>query len=95
MVYCSKCGAENPDDASNCSKCGASFKATASHGYSGYRFEDRWMRRGHIWGVVFGLFIMMLGVSSLIGWDIWDIMWPMFLILVGLIIVANSFMRGR
>jgi uncharacterized membrane protein YvbJ len=48
MVYCSKCGAENPDDASNCSKCGASFKATASHGYSGYRFEDRWMRRGHI-----------------------------------------------
>jgi len=95
MVYCTKCGAENSDDAVNCSKCGVSLKTTPSHEYGGYRFEEHFMRRGHIWGVVIGLFIVMIGVSSLIGVDIWDKIWPMFLILVGLIIVANSFMRKR
>jgi len=28
MVYCSKCGIKNPDNAINCSKCGAPLNVT-------------------------------------------------------------------
>ena len=30
MVYCTKCGAQNEDDASHCVKCGASLKVSQS-----------------------------------------------------------------
>jgi CHASE2 domain-containing sensor protein len=49
--------------------------------------------RSHIWGIVIGLFIITIGVSSLLGGNIWDKIWPAFIILVGLIIVANAVMR--
>jgi hypothetical protein len=89
-----KCGTENPDDAVNCSKCGTSLKPTASYEYRRYRhYHDDWYGRPHIWGIIIGLFIVMIGVSSLEGIDIWDKIWPMFIILVGVIIVVNAFTR--
>jgi uncharacterized membrane protein YvbJ len=93
MVYCRKCGTENVDEAVNCSKCGASLNVTTSHGYR--RYEGDFFRRGNIWGIVVGIFMIMWGGSSLLGVNIWDKVWPMFIILVGLIIITNSFMRRR
>jgi len=93
MVYCTKCGTQNPDDAVNCSKCGASLNATPFREYRRYRYGDDFFRRGHIWGIVIGLFVILIGVSSLLGVSIWDKIWPSFLILIGLIIVVNSFTR--
>jgi len=101
MVYCTKCGAENADDAENCKNCGASLHPPP------YR-EHRYRRRGEddicfggrggaTWGIIIGLFILIIGVSSLLGdaftWLSWDKLWPLFIILVALMIIVNSVMR--
>jgi uncharacterized membrane protein YvbJ len=95
LVYCTKCGTQNPDDAVNCSNCGASLKPAPYKEYRRYRYANdmRFGGRSHIWGIVIGLFIITIGVSSLLGVNIWDKVWPAFIILVGLIIVANAVMR--
>ena len=95
MVYCTKCGTQNPDDAVNCSNCSAPLKPASYREYKRYRYEDNMCfgGRSHIWGIVIGLFIITIGVSSLLGGNIWDKIWPAFILLVGLIIVANAVMR--
>jgi len=97
MVYCTKCGAENKEDASVCEKCGASLNPAPYRRYQRYRYEDNVCFGGqsHIWGIIIGLFIIMIGASSLIGFDIWDKFWTLFIILIGVIIVVNTLMRKR
>jgi len=92
MVYCTKCGTQNPDEAVNCSNCGASLKPVPYKEYRRYKYEDEMCFGGrtHIWGIVIGLFIIVIGISSLLGGNIWDKIWPAFIILVGLIIVVNA-----
>ena len=95
MVYCTKCGTQNPDEAANCSNCGASLNPAPYKEYRRYRSEDDicFGGRNYIWGILIGLFIVMIGVSSLLGGNIWDKVWPIFIILVGVVIVASSFMK--
>ena len=97
MVYCTKCGTQNPDDAVNCSNCGAPLRETPNREYRRYRYEEDMCfgGGGHIWGIIIGIFIILVGVASLLGGNIWDKIWPAFIILVGLVIVANAFMRRR
>ncbi len=97
MVYCTKCGTQNPDDALNCSNCGASLRETPNRDYRRHRYEEDMCfgGRSHIWGIMIGLFIILIGVASLIGGNIWDKIWPAFIILVGFVIVANAFTRRR
>jgi uncharacterized membrane protein YvbJ len=96
MVYCTKCGTQNPDDAVNCSKCGAPLNPAPYRSYSRYRAEGDMCfgGRSHIWGIIIGLFIVMIGVSSLLGGNIWDKVWPIFIILIGAIIVVNALRRS-
>jgi uncharacterized membrane protein YvbJ len=95
MVYCTKCGTQNPDDTVNCSKCGASLNPAPYTENRRFRYEEDMCfgGRNHIWGIVIGLFIIVLGASSLLGGNIWDKLWPAFIILVGLIIVVNALMK--
>jgi hypothetical protein len=95
MVYCAKCGTQNPDDAVKCSNCGAPLSPAAYKEYRRYRYggDMRYGGRIHIWGILIGLFIITIGVSSLLGVNIWDKVWPAFIILVGLIIVVNALTR--
>ena len=98
MVYCTKCGTENPDDAEVCKNCGASLTPYT------FRPERRdyeirhYHRRGTIWPLVIGAFLILWGLSSLFEgfyWLNWDRIWPLFLIVIGLIIVGNAFNRRR
>jgi len=45
MVYCTKCGTQNEDDAKYCSKCGADLEGS---------LEKSWERRAEEWGEEFG-----------------------------------------
>ncbi len=45
VVYCSKCGAKNDDDAEHCTQCGATLKVSR---------EKRLERRAEEWGEEFG-----------------------------------------
>ena len=110
MVYCTKCGAQNDDDAAHCSSCGASLSVSRreSRGWEeeletraeafGERAE-KWGRSmedecfglpggGSIIGVLFGLFIILLGARQLFDWNI-DF-GPLAIIVVGVLILAGS-----
>jgi uncharacterized membrane protein YvbJ len=100
LVYCSKCGTENEDDALVCKNCGASMKPPAYRTYRKRREEDLCFGTSQgvpIWGILFGLIIILWGVTSLFSgvywWASWDKLWPIFIIAIGLIIVFNALSR--
>jgi uncharacterized membrane protein YvbJ len=97
MVYCTKCGAENPDDQQNCSKCGSPLNPPSYRAYGRYRVEDEacFGGRNYIWGVIIGLFIIMIGASSLLGGNMWDMLWPVFIILLGVVIIASALIKKK
>ncbi len=95
MVYCTKCGAENEDDAINCKSCGESLKETyTSRRYRRQRRDDDlcFGPRGGSWiGLFIGLMIVLAGLSELLPSVSWDRLWPIPVILLGLLIVYNSY----
>jgi hypothetical protein len=46
-----------------------------------------------IW-LFIGLIIVTIGVSTLLGIDIWNYLWPMIIILVGILIIVGALL-GR
>jgi uncharacterized membrane protein YvbJ len=105
MVYCTKCGTLNADDATVCVQCGASLygaKEESSpywrHRYMRHEEDYRyWRRRGAIATLILGLIIIFIGFlylleavyHMLIPW------WPIILILLGIYILARGIMRTR
>lgn len=100
LVYCTKCGTENDDDALVCRNCGASIKPPPYKVYRRRRDDDICFggQRGvPVWGIIFGIFIILAGVISLLEreyrWASWDKLWPLFVVAIGLIIVINALTR--
>lgn len=67
MVYCSKCGKKNEDDAEYCSKCGTSLTTTKKD------YDKEWDKRceeecaggksgGRGWTIFWGLVIILIGI---------------------------------
>ena len=94
MVYCTKCGAKNPDDAVVCARCGASLETGTyvSRRYErrseGECFELPW--GSAIVGVIVGLIIIFAGLSWLLGFAFWKIFWPLIVIIFGILVLAGS-----
>jgi uncharacterized membrane protein YvbJ len=96
MVYCTKCGTQNPDDAKICSKCGASLYAVGEREY--YRHVERECfgipRGGAIVAVAIGAIIVLWGLitvlkeTNVIASNI-DI-WPIAVIIFGVLIVVGA-----
>ena len=100
MVYCPKCGTENEDDALECWSCRAPLNPTPYRASLRRNEDDMCFgtRRGvPIWGIIFGIAIIIWGVSSLLGdvywWASWDKLWPILVIAIGLVIVLNILSR--
>lgn len=97
MVYCVKCGTNNPDDAEVCTKCGARLYATGeSRHYR--RMEDECMgipRGGAIVGLAIGIIIVLWGAilflqeTGVISTSVE--VWPFALIIFGVLIVIGAF----
>jgi uncharacterized membrane protein YvbJ len=100
MVYCTKCGTENEENAETCKNCGASLSPTA------YRYRRRdWDpedacfggRNRTMWPIIIGAFLILLGLSSLLEGTFWwasfDNLWPLLIIAVGVLIVSNAMRR--
>ena len=97
MVYCPKCGTENDDNALVCKNCQANLRANS---YRRRRDDDQCFgseSNSYIWGLLFGLLVIIWGLSSLLGdiwsWIRWDQIWPFMIIIVGVFIVYNSLTR--
>jgi uncharacterized membrane protein YvbJ len=99
MVYCTKCGAKNPDDAKVCTQCGASLysKAYPTRRYERQKFEEECFgipRGGTIVGLAIGViiilwgFIWLLQQADLIPEDISA--WPFAVIILGILIVVGA-----
>ena len=102
LVYCTKCGTENEEEATECSNCGVSLNPSPTM----YRRRDWDMEddcfggRGRTtWPLVFGGFRILLGLSTLLddvfGWFRFDTLWPLFIIGIGLLIVTNAMQKRR
>jgi uncharacterized membrane protein YvbJ len=105
MVYCSKCGTKNSDDARICTNCGAPLY-TVGERYPGSEREH--YRRvesecfglpngGAIAALVFGVIIILVGLTLFLqaNYDIRVDFWPLIIIIFGALILAGALYRRR
>lgn len=91
MVYCTKCGTKNEEDATLCVKCKEPLNV-----YQTVRRERRQKENecfglpngGAIAGLVIGLIIVLWGVTSVL--DITFEWWPLIIIIFGTLMVAGA-----
>jgi hypothetical protein len=91
----------NDDDAEYCSKCGTPLKGNGEDSH-GRRYHDRDARYHHrnecfglpngglIVGIVFGILLILFGISSIYGFAFWDYVWPLVVVLFGILIVVSA-----
>ena len=105
MVYCTKCGNKNDENAQFCRVCGAPIHVSYTR-YQRYEKHEKEEnvgrdlcfgahRRGYIWGIIFGGLLILWGVVAVIGaiYNIHIDFWPLILIIIGIIILANAINR--
>jgi uncharacterized membrane protein YvbJ len=105
MVYCSKCGTQNEENARVCSNCGTPLY-TVGEKYPGSEREH--YRRvesecfglpngGMIAGLVFGVIIILVGLTMFLqtSYHINIDFWPIIIIIFGVLLVAGALYRRR
>jgi uncharacterized membrane protein YvbJ len=100
MVYCHECGTKNGEDAEYCSKCGSSLKDRDDRDERYRRRNDHRYRHrnecfglpngGMIVGILFGILLILFGVSAYYGIDLWRYIWPIIIVIVGILIIAGA-----
>ena len=103
MVYCTKCGAKNPDDTKVCSQCGASLypiREERERYYRRYEHECFGIPRGGaIVGLAIGIIIVIAGLlwflrqEGLIPQSV-DV-WPFAAIIFGVLIIIGALFGMR
>jgi len=104
MVYCSKCGAKNPDDAKVCAQCGASLYPVREKKEECFGIERERRREegecfgiprgGAIVGLAIGLIIILAGLilflqqAQLIPKTLE--VWPFAVIIFGILILIGA-----
>lgn len=103
MVYCSRCGTQNADTYSHCTNCGAPLYTVGQQYPGSDREHYRRMENecfglpngGMIAAVVFGVIIVLVGLSFLLGaYGIDFVFWPFIIIIVGVLIMVGA-LYGR
>jgi uncharacterized membrane protein YvbJ len=100
MVYCTKCGAKNAEDAVVCIKCGAALGRVSAPPWSRERrrAEEECFGLPHggaIVGLVFGIIIILAGTIFLLQETgvvekAWDVLWPFIIIIFGILVIAGA-----
>lgn len=97
MVYCTKCGAKNEEDAQVCGQCGASLYRVLPMRYE-RRIEEGCFglpQGGAIAGAVFGVIIILAGIilflqqTGVIEKGL-EIIGPLIVIILGILILAGG-----
>ncbi len=105
MVYCSKCGTQNPDTNTICSNCGAPLY-TVGQRYPGSdrehyrRVENECFglpNGGMIAGIVIGVIIILVGLGLFLqtAYGITINFWPFIIIIFGILILLGALYRQR
>ncbi len=96
MVYCTKCGTQNPDDATVCVKCGASLYGVGEREH--YRRMDTECfgipRGGAVVGIAIGVIIVLWGLIAILQeakvLPSNVAVWPIAVIIFGILIVIGA-----
>ncbi len=90
MVYCTNCGEQNEEGTEYCKNCGASLSPRRrSRTWRGEREMCFGVpMAGYTWGLIFGIVIVLWGVSELLGFS-FDF-WAIFAVAFGLILLYNA-----
>jgi hypothetical protein len=105
MVYCSKCGTQNPDTNTVCSNCGAPLY-TVGQRYPGSDREHYRRMENECFGLpngsmivslVLGLIIILIGLGLFLqaAYGISLPVWPFIIIILGVLILAGGIYRQR
>jgi hypothetical protein len=108
VVYCSRCGTQNPDDARNCTNCGAPLY-TVGEQYPGSDREHYRRVEGECFGlphggmivaVIFGVIILLVGLGSLLQasgyiFDFWQYLWPLIIVIIGVLVILGGLFGRR
>ncbi len=110
-TYCPRCGKENAEGATFCTSCGAPLTAPpAGAQYAGPRARRSndcfgggeegecfgLPNGGLIAALVFGGLIILLGIGIWAQWDIGNLAGPIFLVVLGVLLVAGAlYTRGK
>jgi len=101
MVYCTKCGTKNSDDAAVCVNCGASLAQTRKeYPRRGTCFGSRERGvqdecfglpyGGAIASVIIGIFLVIIGLAIYYKIDIGSLIGPSVIIIIGILIVVGT-----
>jgi uncharacterized membrane protein YvbJ len=105
MVYCSKCGTQNPDTNVHCSNCGAPLY-TVGQKYPGSDREHYRKMENECFGLphggiivtaIFGIIIVLVGLGLFLqaAFNIFIDLWPFIIIIFGLLLVIGALYRYR
>ena len=95
MVYCTKCGTKNEEDAVVCVKCGAPLVAGPPLRRARRRAEEECFGLPHggaIVGLVIGIIIIIAGISWLAEIEIGN-WWALIVIAFGILMIAGFLYR--
>jgi hypothetical protein len=99
MVYCTKCGTKNEEDAVVCVNCKEPLMSYKSVRRERRRKENECFGLPHggaIAGLVIGLIIILWGVSSVLEIDFGNYLWAFIVIIFGTLMVAGAlYTMGR
>jgi len=93
MVYCTKCGTKNEEDATICVKCKEPLGSYQTVRRERRRKENECFglpHGGSIAGLVIGLIIILWGVTSVLDIDFGDYLWALIIIIFGTLMVAGA-----
>ncbi len=103
LVYCSKCGFKNKDDAVNCAECEAPLQMPRSERRGGRRVEDECFGLPHggaIVGLIIGIIIIIVGLSLVPGIippetreATEPYFWAIIVIVFGVLLIAGALYR--
>ena len=102
MVYCTRCGFKNEDDAKVCAKCGAPLQMSRSErrrrsddecfGFHERDWEGECFGQPHagsVVGLIFGIIIVLIGASIILGKSFWNLLGSFLIIVFGLLIILG------
>jgi tetrahydromethanopterin S-methyltransferase subunit E len=93
MVYCTKCGTKNEDDAVVCVNCKEPLGSHRTVRRERQRRESGFFGLpygGSIVGLIIGLVIILWGVSSLLGIEFGRYLWPLIMVIFGILMAAGA-----
>ncbi|WP_455364002.1 zinc ribbon domain-containing protein [[Eubacterium] cellulosolvens] len=99
MVYCSRCGTKNKDEAEHCIKCGVALYSVGDlkereetcFGQPDKYVEEECVKVPHIGeiaGIIVGIFIILIGLAIAFKMDILRWIGAFIAIIVGLLIIT-------